>query len=284
MAATKAGDIISRQYQKLTEGLVKVSSAEMHKLAKSSLDPRDIDRSLPGFITKSNKMALRQSERYQKISTNFIKTFTQAETGEEPSLSPALYVVPFNNTAFNKRMIGATSLAYKHSLSKAGLSMMSLPEDNKFFTQILSNAASDGAAHMLKAGRDTVTSFASNSPECSGYSRNVNDDACEFCLTLATRDDFKTEASAGFEAHRNCACTPEPVYEGWTPPADRLEGYEAYKESQKELNEAGGYDNTRERLETKRAAREARAAAAGKPAGEKIKAGEAQSQLLEDAD
>jgi hypothetical protein len=206
----------------ITEGLGKNFEKQMKKITMDTLDPRDIDRSFPRFLEKSRPLVIASSKTYSLVSKNFIDNFTYAETGDKPKIPYDSYKVGFDNTSFTKRMAGSANFGYKHALGVKGLSMATLPPKNEIFKQVIQNTIRDAATQMLREGRDSVTSFSNNpSSKAFGYGRNTNDGACEFCEMLATRSDYRSEQSASFEAHRSCGCSPEPAFDGWTPPGDR---------------------------------------------------------------
>lgn len=66
---------------------------------------------------------------------------------------------------------------------------------------------------VLNGGRTaTLTSVAADQ-QAIGWARLTDGDPCAFCIVLASRGPaYKSEASAGFQAHDNCACIPVAVF------------------------------------------------------------------------
>lgn len=86
----------------------------------------------------------------------------------------------------------------------------------------------------LDAGRDTVTSAVRGDRQARGWVRHTEPGACAFCLLLSTRGPaYKTEQSAGFEAHDHDRCQPEPVFGIWEPGADTRHWQAVYKQAAK---------------------------------------------------
>lgn len=70
--------------------------------------------------------------------------------------------------------------------------------------------------HIADGGRQTILDSVAADSEARGWARVVTDsDPCYFCVTLASRGAvYKSEQSAGFEAHDHCACIAIPVFDG----------------------------------------------------------------------
>lgn len=68
---------------------------------------------------------------------------------------------------------------------------------------------------VANAGRDTVIENMRRDPLDVRYSRHASANACAFCALLATRQDvYRTEESAGIDAHRMCHCIAVPIWPG----------------------------------------------------------------------
>lgn len=277
MARTQAGDRVSKVYQALTEDLVKEYSRVSKATMIRTLDPKNVDKTAPRYLAEMTRQGKKLSNNYLHISTNYIKTFSEVEGVRVNPNELKDIARPFDTQRFQKRLMGSGVYGYKQKVTRSGLNVVTLGDNNKFFAQSVSNAAGDFAKQVLTSGRDTVVGVSTQTVAYIGYARVPDGNACDFCMMLTTRNDYISLESAGFEAHRNCACSPEPVADGWTPDGQALERYDAYKDKQDELNEAGGWDNTAQRLEEKR---EARDMASDKPEGEKINKNEVLSELM----
>jgi hypothetical protein len=73
---------------------------------------------------------------------------------------------------------------------------------------------------VLDQGRRALIDAVQSDKEAKGWARVPEPDACSFCAMLATRGAvYKSRASAEFEAHPNCRCNVEPVFNAYEPTA-----------------------------------------------------------------
>ena len=85
---------------------------------------------------------------------------------------------------------------------------------------------------VLDAGRDTITGAVLADRKARGWARVTQPGACYFCVMLATRGAvYKTEATAGFQAHDHDHCHPEPVFTAYEPSAQVREWQALWSES-----------------------------------------------------
>lgn len=73
-----------------------------------------------------------------------------------------------------------------------------------------------GVAQKLIANADRATILGNirRDPKAQRWSRGASANCCTFCAMLATRDNYRSESSAGFKAHGHCRCFPVPVWRG----------------------------------------------------------------------
>lgn len=74
---------------------------------------------------------------------------------------------------------------------------------------------SSGSAtrQILAGGRTAVLTAVETDPAASGWARVGDAAPCSFCAMLIGRGPaYKTEQSAGFQAHDHCACVPVAVF------------------------------------------------------------------------
>lgn len=82
----------------------------------------------------------------------------------------------------------------------------------------LAESAGEAARHVLTGGRRSLLTLLDQDPQAVGWARVTDGDPCAFCAMLSGRGIvYKTQQSAGFEAHPNCACTAEPAYSRSAP-------------------------------------------------------------------
>jgi hypothetical protein len=79
--------------------------------------------------------------------------------------------------------------------------------------------------HVLGFGRETILESLRSDSKAFGWQRVAGGDACAFCAMLISRGPIYKEATVGFEAHRACACSAEPVYDPDRPLTDQATRY-----------------------------------------------------------
>lgn len=71
------------------------------------------------------------------------------------------------------------------------------------------------ARHVVDGGRGAVLGSVLEDEQALGWARVTAGKPCAFCAMLASRGPvYKTEGTAGFDAHDHCACGAEPTYDG----------------------------------------------------------------------
>lgn len=79
-------------------------------------------------------------------------------------------------------------------------------------------ASGAAARHVLTGGRQSLLTLLDDDPQAVGWFRVTDGDPCAFCALLASRGPvYKSETTAGFQAHDHCACTAEPAYSRSAP-------------------------------------------------------------------
>lgn len=84
--------------------------------------------------------------------------------------------------------------------------------------EALAEASGAASRHVLTGGRQSLLTLVEGDMQALGWARVTDGDPCAFCAMLASRGPvYRTEVSAGFQAHDHCACTAEPVYSRQAP-------------------------------------------------------------------
>lgn len=265
MAKTVAGDTVSRIYHNLTEELAASYSMKAKGAALRTLNPSDPTKGQARYLAEMTMLGRKSSRDYNRLSQRFVKLFSDAEGIYLPNSEIKDNVAPFDETSFKKRMMGAGVYGLKSKAQKMGIGVIT--PSSPIFQSTISAIGGDFVKHSLKAGRETVVNVSTQSRVYVGYGRVVDGNACDFCLMLATRNNYVSEDSAGFEAHRSCACSPEPVSDGWSPSPEALQGYEDFKEKISGDSWDSNEDDVMSQAEYK-------------PEGENIKENEALQALL----
>ncbi len=97
------------------------------------------------------------------------------------------------------------------------------------------------STQVLNGGRETLLGSVQDDKSALGWSRVTDSDPCAFCALLASRGPvYKSEQTADFQAHGECACNAEPVYSRdahW--PGRAREFHDLYNEATLEAHEEG---------------------------------------------
>lgn len=163
---------------------------------------------------------------YQPISATvaagYFTAFRTAET-VDGAAAPQVAALPAN------AMIAASLYATGETATRKALAGGHAPEDAMQTAFVRTTGAL--TRHVLNGGRDTIVDSVAADKHALGWSRVTDGNPCAFCLVLASRGPvYKTEQSAGFEAHDHCGCAAEPFYRDadWAPGArDFLKTYDA---------------------------------------------------------
>lgn len=79
---------------------------------------------------------------------------------------------------------------------------------------------------VLNGGRAATLTSVATDQQAIGWARLTDSDPCAFCLVLASRGPvYKSESSAGFQAHDACACIPVAVFSKSEPWPGRAREY-----------------------------------------------------------
>lgn len=168
----------------------------------SLLDWERLDDTFPAFAVPASQLVQANRRTSAGLSAAYVRALRQANGingAFTPTIVTALDVDQFTAT------VHSTSVAALKSSSGRGVDRV----------EALRNASSvtQGALArlVLSAGRDTVLASVATDSRATGWERVLGGTGCPFCQELAGRV-YATE-NAGFEAHGNCACSAEPVFE-----------------------------------------------------------------------
>jgi hypothetical protein len=86
---------------------------------------------------------------------------------------------------------------------------------------------------VVDTGRNTLIAAIEADKHARGWARQARPDACSFCSLLSTRGAvYRSEQTAGFEAHNDCHCIPVPVFaDHYEPPAYVRQWEQIYRDS-----------------------------------------------------
>lgn len=94
--------------------------------------------------------------------------------------------------------------------------------------------------HILSGARETLLDSVQADKQAVGWARVTDGDPCAFCLMLASRGAvYKSEQTAGFQAHDHCGCTVMPLWKGSKLPDQTRRWRDIYNAAQND-GEASG--------------------------------------------
>lgn len=116
------------------------------------------------------------------------------------------------------------------------------PEETK---RVASTAIAEAKARLAQAseklvldtGRDTVIGNVRRDPTAKGWARLTEPDPCHFCAMLAARGAvYRSQKTAGFDAHDHCRCHVEPWFSGaYEPTAKARQWSKLYGDTAKRI-------------------------------------------------
>ena len=138
-----------------------------------------------------------------RIAATYLPEFRRAE-GIAGSVLPAMPDTPLADLV-------VPNLRYVGPMNAFRLTNLGRPASEVTRTTLV-NIEGELTRQVLAGGRDTVVETVRRDRRARGFSRVTDGQPCSFCAMLAGRGPVYSESGAGFEAHRKCGCTGEPVY------------------------------------------------------------------------
>ena len=106
---------------------------------------------------------------------------------------------------------------------------------------------------VLDQGRDTIISAVRSDKYAKGWARVTEPGACSFCVMLALRAGagflYHKKSAAEFQAHDNCRCSVEPVWNAYEPSAHLRQMQKVWVDSTKGRSGADARAAFRQALE-----------------------------------
>lgn len=193
MATTAEGRRLTEQHRILQRRLAALTVAQMRQLWRL-LDPENLPASSEDWLTATVAMIERNHAASAALSARYFVQFRQTEVRDGAFQLPPAPIL-------NREQ--ATT-----SLTVTGISRVAQGKT------AVDTAAAAAVRLVLNGGRGTLVDAVEADPVALGWIRVTDGDPCAFCALLASRGPtFKSQGSAGFQAHDSCACTAEPVYD-----------------------------------------------------------------------
>lgn len=229
MARTAAGEALTRQHQRQQLAIRAMTLREL-ALLWPTWETGNIAQ-FGAFIQLAEVLLNARHQDSAGLAAAYFTAFRRVE-GVGGSVTPKLASrLPFADIAANLR---ATGLAGTLRALRAGFSPQAA--NRAGFVQ----AAGSAGRMVMLGGRDTIVNSVQADRRAEAWIRVPSGSPCAFCRALASRGPvYKSERSAGFEAHDHCGCTAEPFYEGSRVPSANERYEREYIAAQKWARENG---------------------------------------------
>lgn len=193
MATTAEGRRLTEQHRILQRRLAALTVAQMRQLWRL-LDPENLPASSEDWLTATVAMIERNHAASAALSARYFVQFRQTEVRDGAFQLPPAPILDREQATTSLTVTGISRVAQ----GKAAVD----------------TAAAAAVRLVLNGGRGTLVDAVEADPVALGWIRVTDGDPCAFCALLASRGPtFKSQGSAGFQAHDSCACTAEPVYD-----------------------------------------------------------------------
>lgn len=215
MAITAAGALLTSQHRAKQIQLRVVTVRDLLRLWQV-FDPKAISQSWATI--EPALVALIQSRHLTSASltSDYLRAFGVAEIGAAPPSVSASQLTA-DEIIPNLRILGP---ANAWDLIRKGR------DGAEVARTTLTLIEGEASRQSLNGGRRMLTDTMQRDRRIRGYTRVTDGSPCAFCAMTAGRGPvYRSEATAGFEAHRKCGCTGEPVYSTdapWSPSAQKF--------------------------------------------------------------
>ena len=204
MAVTSAGTALTLRHRRTQQAISAETSRQLLRLWPM-LDLARLDETSPAWAAAALSVVRGGHELSARAAMSYWLAFRVAEGASRrwPSFPPAT----LDEDAARTSLL-VTAPVYVKSATGRGLPLGTAGRN------ALAQSTAAATRHMMSGGRDTITAASDADRQVVGWARAISGDACAFCVVLASRGAaYKSEDTAGFQAHDNCWCWPEPMYD-----------------------------------------------------------------------
>lgn len=231
MAATATARALTETYR-LAQARLAARSVKAMRSLWPLLDPEQLDATFPRWVEAVANITSGQRALSAQLAAKYLTQFKTLELGAFTPAPPIVLSDVVEPAQLVTSLLVTGPVALKRSVGRGAL-----------LTTALRNAEASSAnavtRHVLGGGRDTITDTITADPHALGWARATSGHACSFCAMLASRGPvYKSEGTAGFQAHDGCHCAPEPVYQADAPWPAGSDGYHDLWQQAKD--QAGG--------------------------------------------
>lgn len=203
MAVTLEGRQLTDAHQRAQQGIQRAVARDVLAVWRL-LDASELDRSFPAYLAAVRAVLAGHKATSANVAAAYYRAFREAE-GVPGSVSVRLAADLVSEQVATSMLVTGPVTA-KRAISSGH------PTDTAMRKAL---ASTIGAASRLAAqgGRDTVMGTFVRDDAAQGVARVTRGDGCSFCAMLASRGPVYSKSTADFQAHDNCNCTTEVVYD-----------------------------------------------------------------------
>lgn len=213
MAATAQGRALTQQHRAV-QTAVMAATVDDTLAMWSLLDPNDVDAGRDAWLAGMVPVVDQHYKQSATAGVSYYRSYSSAELGQLRDLSRI--GAPLNADELTAALALHGPIRFKHLVSRGY-------DGARAFS--ISAVAVVGVAtqYALDGGRLEIVGQAMRDGQALGFQRVASGGACAFCLMLTSNGPvYKSRGTAGFQAHDNCKCQPEPVFSragAWTEQA-----------------------------------------------------------------
>lgn len=221
MAATSEGSRLTALQRRLQLALRALTLQDVIAVWRL-LDPVALDESWPGVETALLRIVQARRAQSALLAARYIAAFRAAELGTADT--PPIPPVPADDDAVRVSL----AVTGRETIRRLAPIPDQAPPGvvEQASRTALTRVAGAVSRHVLDGGRETVLGAVAADRQALGWARVAGGGACAFCRMLASRGPaYRTQRTAGFQAHDHCACGIEPVYRrdaAWPPNSERF--------------------------------------------------------------
>lgn len=163
------------------------------------LDAKRLDMTFPGWLRAMTLLVRSYHGQSSQAGSRFYRT-ARSNAILSPTPSGLIKLAPVPPDQWLARAFG---------FSGPGM----LTKDTAKPGTALSTTLGTASRIALDGSRSTIIATVHHDPVAVGWYRLTDGHPCAFCALLASRGiAYKSERSAGFQAHNDCGCTAAPAF------------------------------------------------------------------------
>lgn len=180
------------------------------------LNLEDLDGTFDQWLTAMVPTVANGRAASARLAGNYYAAHRALALGVDAAPQAPILAAPLSADALAGTLLVTGPAAIKNALAR-GVQLDQAAQTAQ------GNSARAALYYVQAGGRETIVESTKADPKALGFARATSGDSCAFCTMLASRGPvYRSEDTAGFEAHPGCACEPEPTYSRnapWPPGA-----------------------------------------------------------------